>query len=85
MEMKERTFSDPRVIAALESFERIKVDMSFQHSPKIQKLADEYDIAGLPTMILFDSQGVEQQRLRGFIPPEKFLKVLEEFKTRFRE
>lgn len=83
MEMKEETFTDPRVIEALEPFERIKVDMSYSRSPKVQKVADEFEVGGLPTMILFDSKGNPQKHLSGFIPPEKFVKIIEEFKTRF--
>ncbi len=83
MEMKEHTFTDTRVIEALEPFERIKVDMSYTHSAKVQKVADEFDINGLPTMILFDPQGTAQKHLSGFIAPEEFVKIIEEFKTKF--
>ncbi len=84
MKMKETTFRDPRVIDALASFERIKADMSFGRSEKVEKISDDYKINGLPTMIFFDSEGVEQSRLSGFVSSERLLKTVSQLKKQFQ-
>ncbi len=80
MQLKEHTFTDPRVIAALEPYHRIKVDMSYIHSKKIQKIREDYEIPGLPTLILFDTSGRSYNRHSGFIDAENLLSELRKFK-----
>jgi thiol:disulfide interchange protein len=83
MELKHKTFSDPAVIEALNSFQRIKGDMSFNHSPKVQKMADEFDIRGLPTLIFYDSKGNVEGRFMGYQPAGEFLEIVNQFKTKY--
>lgn len=83
MKMKETTFKEPRVIEALEAFERVKMDMSFNRSEKIEKISDEFEINGLPTMIFFDGSGKEQARLSGFISADRLLKTVSQLKKQF--
>ena len=73
--LKDHTFSDPRVIEALEPYRRIKIDMSYKHSPKTEKLSRDYLIRGLPTMLFFDPSGrpVPNAGISGFIPADRFL------------
>ncbi len=81
MEMKETTFRDPGVIEALEPFLRLKADMSFNRSEKIEKISNQYDINGLPTMIFFDASG-NQERLTGFVSAERLLTMVNQFKQK---
>jgi thiol:disulfide interchange protein len=81
--LRERTFSDPQVIAALENYHRIKFDMSFIHSEKIQKLSETYGVHGMPTLILFAPDGKEFYHRSGFVEPKRLLTVLREFRTQY--
>ena len=83
MQLKERTFTDSRVIVALEPYHRIKVDMSYIRSPKIQKISDEFGIPGLPTLILFDPSGKSYFKHSGFVTADQLLGVLEKFRNEF--
>ena len=74
--LKEYTFSDERVIAALEPFQRIRVDMSFQHSAAAEAISARFRIDGLPSILFFDKTGRERQRISGFVEPEGFLENL---------
>jgi len=69
-----KTFSDPRVVTALERFEALKVD--FDREPR---LVEEFKVFGPPTIVLIGSDGKEIENLRffGFKDAEDFLKVLE--------
>ena len=73
-ELDEKTFSDARVAAELDRFVRIKGDLT---SPD-NKLAGQYHIIGVPTIVFLDASGQEiaDARLSGFEPPEKFLQRL---------
>lgn len=84
MKMKETTFKDPVVIEALEAFDRVKMDMSFNRSEKIEKISEEFQINGLPTMIFFDGQGNEQARLSGFVSSDRLLKTVSQLKKQFQ-
>ncbi len=83
--LKEKTFSDLRVIEALELFRRIKVDMSYRESKRVRAVSAEFGIDGLPTILFMDANGnpVETFRFRGFIPAEEFLQNVERFKKEF--
>jgi thiol:disulfide interchange protein DsbD len=74
-ELDEITFHDPRVVAASEQFLMIKVDLTTRDNPEFQKLLQDYDVRGLPTVIFLDRNGRERRDLRliGFIKPEAFV------------
>lgn len=76
--LKNETFTDPQVIQALESFQRIKVDMSFNRSEKIQKIANEFGIHGFPTLIFFDAGGKAGRRVSGFVSAKQMLRLIKE-------
>ena len=77
MQLKYNTFSDPNVIQALKPLARLKVDMSFTHSEKVQEIAHLFHVSSLPTIIFFDSLGNEVSRVRGFFPAGDFLNYFE--------
>ncbi len=84
--LKDYTFTDPGVINALEGFERLKADMSFSHSVKVQELDNRYRVSGLPTVVLLDPNGKEavEFRMRGFVHPPNFLKTIQLFKALYQ-
>ena len=80
MIMKETTFRDPRVIRALDSFTRLKADMSFSESKTVLEISKRYSVRGLPTVIFFDSSGKEVVRIN-FARPDELLDVIKKFQT----
>lgn len=74
-ELDEKTFTDPRVIADLDRFVRVKADLTVAEDATTQRLTKQYAIAGVPTILFIDAQGneVAPVRLVGFEPADKFL------------
>ncbi|HEX2059702.1 MAG TPA: cytochrome c biogenesis protein CcdA [Thermoanaerobaculia bacterium] len=74
-ELDHKTFTDPRVMAELDRFVRVKADLTVAEDANTQKLTKQYQIVGVPTILFLDSQGKEvtEARLFGFEPPDKFL------------
>ena len=73
-EMDRVTFSEKKVIEALQPFHKLRVDMT-QNAPPVTR---EFQVVGIPTIVFFNRKGdeVETARVVGFVPPEKFLKNL---------
>jgi thiol:disulfide interchange protein DsbD len=74
-ELDEKTFTDPRVIADLDRFVRVKADLTVAEDATTKQLTKQYAIAGVPTILFLDAQGneVAPVRLVGFEPADKFL------------
>jgi thiol:disulfide interchange protein DsbD len=81
-ELDEKTFSDAAVAKDLDRFTRIKADVTNGNDPAVKGLTERYAIVGVPTVIVIDSSGHEQQQLRltGFEPPERFLARIKQVK-----
>jgi thiol:disulfide interchange protein DsbD len=76
-ELAKHTFSDPRVMAKAASFVAVRVDATNDEDPQIDAIKDKYKVVGLPTVVLFDSSGVEQKRFNEFVGPEPFLAAID--------
>jgi thiol:disulfide interchange protein DsbD len=74
-ELDEKTFNDPRVIAELDRFVRVKADLTSAETASTKALTRQYAIVGVPTIVFIDANGTESQaaRLTGFEPPDGFL------------
>jgi thiol:disulfide interchange protein DsbD len=70
-EMEEKTFSNPEVQEVLSGFVLLKVDVD--HHPQKEQLLEQYQVRGIPTLIVLNSQGDEVDRIAGFLKPEKFI------------
>ncbi len=79
-ELDKFTFSDQRVIDMTASYSAFKADLTKSTSPEVEALRREFNIVGVPTVILIGSDGKEAERLTGFVPPEEFIKLLEKVK-----
>ena len=79
LELDKKTFSDPRVRAALERRGLYKADMTRAGAAETVALAQKFGILGVPTVIFLDASGQERQDLRlvGFEEPDAFLTRLE--------
>ena len=43
-------------------------------------LKDEYQVKGLPTIVLLDTTGEEIDRIVGYHPPDEFIRILREYR-----
>ena len=79
LELDRRTFTNKTVIAATDSYVRMKVDLTHFDSEEAEMLRQQYRIAGVPTILFLDSDGneVKEARVVGFLNPGNFLKKLE--------
>jgi thiol:disulfide interchange protein DsbD len=81
------TFADPRVRKRAGQFVGLKIDLSVnQELPDAEQekleargelIKKRYKVVGLPTVLVYDSQGKERIRLTDFVGPEEFLKLLD--------
>ena len=74
-ELDVKTFTDPRVIAAMEPMTRVKADLTLANNAENQALAQKFGIIGVPAVIFLDERGQEirELRLNAFEGPDKFL------------
>ena len=73
------TFSEPDVIQKAKDFLTLKADLTQYSSPAVEKLREQYQVLGVPTIVFLDRNGNELPELRqiGFVGPERFLKIME--------
>lgn len=76
-ELDALTFSNEKVIAKSEEFTNLKVDMTKTLSEKTEQIRKKFDIKGMPTILIINSQGNEIERITGFVNAEEFLKMIE--------
>lgn len=74
-ELAHRTFSDPRVVEELERFVPVRVDATRQDQRAV-RFMERYQVLGLPTVLIIDSQGEERARITEFVPPGELLPSL---------
>lgn len=76
-DFESKTFSDPMIKALLNDMILIQTDVTANDELDIQ-IQDKMNVLGLPTIILFDSNGnpLNNNRVVGFQGPEQFKKTL---------
>lgn len=79
-ELDALTFSDKRVINELKNYITLKVDMTQTLSEKNDIIRKKFNIVGMPTVLIIDSNGNEVERLTGFVNSDEFLKKLQRVK-----
>ncbi|MBR5954876.1 MAG: thioredoxin fold domain-containing protein [Methanobrevibacter sp.] len=72
--LKDQTLTDSAVQHEINENDIILITETSQ-SPE---LADELDIHGTPTTVIFDENGKELDRLEGYAPPDEYLAYLKE-------
>ncbi len=71
-EIETHTFPDERVQAAASRFVSVKMDLTNDADPAVERAYDTFGIRGLPVLVLYDSQGNEAKRFFGdFVSPEQ--------------
>jgi thiol:disulfide interchange protein DsbD len=78
-ELSKETFSDPRVMekALAANFVAVKVDATNDDDPQVDAVKGKYKVVGLPTVVIYDSNGQERKRFNEFVGPEPFLAAIE--------
>ncbi len=75
-ELEDVTFHDASSVKRAESdFVMIKVDVTKGGNPVHERLLQQYDVRGVPTIVFLDRAGKEREELRllDFLPPDQFL------------
>lgn len=77
-ELDRFTFSNTRVQQELARFKRLKVDMTHPDAEETQKLIEQFDIQGVPTILFLSPGGQELKdaRVSGFIEAKDLLGIL---------
>lgn len=73
-EMERYTFSDPRVIKALEGFRLLQADVTANDKTDKALLQGRFGMPGPPSIMFYGRNGKERKNYRvvGFVPPEEF-------------
>ena len=76
-ELDREVFSLPQVQAQLAQVTALKMDVTNQSDPEVQKIIQQYELDGVPTIIFLDANGkeVNNSRLIGFVTPKEFLQI----------
>lgn len=77
-DLDKQVFSLPDIQAKLAQVTTMRMDMTNQEDPEVQKIAQEYGIEGLPTVIFLDGHGHEipNSRVIGLVTPQEFSQAL---------
>ena len=75
-ELDAATFSNEKVIEEADQFHTFKADMTKSLSPEVEKLKEKYNIIGVPTVLIINSEGKEVKRITGFIEADEFLNII---------
>ncbi len=82
VELDHVTFRNPEVVDAFKDIAALRVDVTREASGDAELLLQRHEVYGVPTVLLFGSNGAERADLRvtGFVPAEEFLRRLRELK-----
>lgn len=75
-ELARHTFAHPDVMQEAGRFVAVKVDATNDDDPAVVAVQERYRVVGLPTVLVFDSEGRERARITEFVPPAKFLEAI---------
>jgi thiol:disulfide interchange protein DsbD len=76
-ELALHTFADDKVREAASRFVAVKIDATDDDDPRINEVKDRYKVVGLPTVVVFDSEGNERVRFNEFVDASRFLAAIE--------
>jgi thiol:disulfide interchange protein DsbD len=76
-ELDHKTWTDPAVYEEGQRFQRVKMDMTRSETEWAKAQNSAFGVVGMPTVILYDSQGNEAARFVGFQAPDKVLALMQ--------
>jgi thiol:disulfide interchange protein DsbD len=80
-EIEEATFHDPSIVKQADSdFVMVKVDVTKGGNPVHERLLEQYEVKGVPTIVFLDASGQERRDLRlvDFLPADQFMSHMKE-------
>jgi len=77
-DLDREVFSRPEIQAQMAQVTTLRMDVTDQDDPRVQQIAQGYDIEGVPTVIFLDSHGheIKDSRVLGFVTPQEFAQSL---------
>jgi thiol:disulfide interchange protein DsbD len=76
VELDEKTWSNPDVIAKFNRVVPLKMDFT-RNDAWVDRMMKKYNITGMPTVIVLGPNGNERGRFTGFKSPEKFIEFFD--------
>lgn len=76
-EMDRSTYVDEDIIAEAERFRMVKADLTDEND-STAKIAEEFEVRGVPTLILRAASGEETHRMVGYVGPSELLAAMRE-------
>jgi thiol:disulfide interchange protein DsbD len=74
-EMDHTTYVDPDVVREAHRFHMVRADITEENDATTQ-LVEEYDVKGVPTVILVSPSGEETHRMVGYVGPDEMLTAM---------
>ncbi len=77
-ELDREVFSLPQIQAQLAQVTALRMDVTNQDDPEVQKILQKYGIEGVPTVIFLDSRGqeIKDSMVIGLVTPQEFSQAL---------
>jgi thiol:disulfide interchange protein DsbD len=75
-ELTKYTFADERVREEGTRFVALQIDATDDEDPRIEAVKGKYKVVGLPTVVLFDSEGNEVKRFNEFVEAPVMLEAM---------
>ncbi|MFP4452500.1 MAG: thioredoxin family protein [Desulfobacterales bacterium] len=75
-QLEKQTLSDPGAAEKLQKFKVFHVDMTHAGNPETMNIQQRFNVQGVPTMVLLDSEGNIAERIAGLISPAAFKNIL---------
>lgn len=73
--MDQTTYVDPEVVQEARRFHMVRVDVT-RDDPATAQVVGEFGVLGVPTVIVFSSEGQEHRRAVGYVGPEELLAAM---------
>lgn len=77
-ELDQFTYTDKKVIEALQNYIRLKVDLTEADTEEAQEATERFDIIGVPTVVFLDEKGeeIKSARITGFVSAKELLEEI---------
>jgi thioredoxin:protein disulfide reductase len=77
-DLDREVFSLPEIQDQLAKTTALRMDVTDQDDPQVQKILQEYEIEGVPTVVFLDTRGheIKESRVIGFVSPQEFYRAL---------